>query len=90
MSDVEGGLCLSGSGRVLTTLLFFRVTGDALRLSSSPPLSHLANGQPLQSYKLNVVRRLLRMERLIRKGLIGIRKAHKLSWPLLESTASIG
>ena len=33
----------------------------AFRLSISPPLSHLANGQPLQSYKLNVVRRLLEM-----------------------------
>ena len=41
--DVEGGsiLCLSvGEGRVLTTLLSFRVTGDALRLSSlSSPVS---------------------------------------------------
>ena len=47
--------------RMLTTLLF-RVTGDGffgLLLSHS----RLTNGQPLQSYKLNIVRRLLQIGR---------------------------
>lgn len=61
-------------------------------LSAVPPLSHLANGQPLQSDKLNVVGHLLQMERSVRKAFralrIGIRKTHELSWPRLRTNVS--